>query len=64
MKEKQRKSVSWLFLKVPLSTTIAIESPRRELFIDMIVERFIFQNNEITVFACFTFLKQVWDYLK
>jgi len=30
-----------------------MESSRRDLFIDMVV-RFIFKNNQITLFPCFT----------
>jgi len=44
MKVKQGKSVIWLFLKMPLSLSI-MESSRRDLFIDVDVDRFIFKNN-------------------
>jgi len=33
-----------------------MESSRRDLSIDMIVERFIFKNNQITLTPYFTFL--------
>ena len=29
---------------------------RRELSIDMVIDRFISKNNQITVFPCFTFI--------
>ena len=45
------------------SLTISMEGSRRNLFIDMIVDRFIFNNNQITLSPCFT-LKHTWDYLK
>jgi len=32
-----------------------MESSRRDLFIDMVVDRFIFKNNQITLSPCFTF---------
>jgi len=31
-----------------------MESSRRDLFIDMAVDRFSFKNNQITLFLCFT----------
>jgi len=31
-------------------------SSRRDLLIEMVVERFIFKNNEITLSPCFTFI--------
>jgi len=40
-------------------------SSRRDLFIAMVVDRFIFKSNETTFTLCFTsYLKQVWDYRK
>jgi len=33
-----------------------MESSRRDLIIDMIVDRFIFKNTVITLFPCFTFI--------
>jgi len=41
-------------------------SSRRDRFIDMAVDRFIFKNNQITLFPCFNFILKsgVWDYLK
>jgi len=43
-----------------------MESSRRDLFIDMVEDRFILKNNRITLSPCCTFvyLKQVLDYLK
>jgi len=54
MKVKQGKSVIWLFLKILMNNHI--ESSRRDLFIDMIVDSFIFNNNLITLAPCFTFI--------
>ena len=51
-----RESVIWLFLKIPRWITISIESSRRDLFIDMVVDGFIFKNNHITLSSCFTFI--------
>jgi len=63
VKVKQGKSSIWLFLKIWL--TISMESSWRDLFIDMVVDRFILKNNHITLYFCSTFIpKQVWDYLK
>jgi len=60
MKVKQGKSVIWLILKVPLLITISMESSQRDLFID----RFTFNNDQITPSVCSTFIrKQVGDYL-
>jgi len=42
---KQGKSVIWLFLKMKLSTTLPVESSRRELSIDG-----IFKNTAVTEF--------------
>ena len=39
--DKTRKSVIWLFSKIPLLITIAMESSQRDLFIDMVLKRFI-----------------------
>jgi len=40
-----------------------MQSSRRSLFIDMVVDSLIFKNNQITPY--FTLIpKQVWDYLK
>jgi len=33
-----------------------MESSRRDLFIDMVVDRFIFKNNQITLSPCFAFI--------
>jgi len=35
------------------------ESSRRDLFIDMVVDMFIFKNNEITLSPCFTFIPKI-----
>ena len=38
---------------------------RRELLINMDIDWFIFKNNQITLFICFTFLHKVgWNYPK
>jgi len=33
-----------------------MESSRRDLFIDMVIDMFIFKNNQIALFPCFTFI--------
>jgi len=33
-----------------------MESPRRDLLIDMVNDRFIFSNSRITLSPCFTFI--------
>ena len=35
-----------------------MESSRRDLFINMVVVRFIFIINQITLFPCFTFIPE------
>jgi len=35
-----------------------MESSRRDLLIDMVVDRFILKNNEITLSPCFSFLPE------
>jgi len=42
-KVTQGKSVIQLFLKISLCITISMESSRRDLFIDMVVDRFIYK---------------------
>ena len=54
MKVKQGKSVNWLFLEIPLRITITMESSQRDFPIDMVVERCIFNNNQITPSPCIT----------
>jgi len=56
MKVKQGLSLIWLFLKIPVGITISMESSRRDLFINMVVDRFIFKNNQMTLSPCFTFI--------
>jgi len=56
MEVKVRESVIWLFLKINLSTTIAMNGSRRELSIDIIIHWGIFKNNPISLFPCFTFI--------
>jgi len=42
-----------------------MESSRRELFIDMVVDGFIFKYNQVTLSPVSpSYLKQVYDYLK
>ena len=36
--------------------TISMESSPRDSFIDMVVDRFIFKSNQITLSPCFTFI--------
>jgi len=56
MKVKHGKSVIWLFLKIALRTTISMESSRRDLFIGMVVDRYIFNSNQDTPSPCFTYM--------
>ena len=56
MKVKQGKSVIWLNSKITVWITISIKSSWRDLFIDVVVDRFIFNNNQITLSPCFTLL--------
>jgi len=60
MKVKRGKSIKRLFLKVVylFEKKISMESSRRDLFIDM-VDRFIFKNNQITLYPCFTFTTKI-----
>jgi len=51
MKVEQGKSVIWLFLKINLSTTISMKRSRRELSIDMVIHKKIFENNQITLLS-------------
>jgi len=44
MKMKQEESVIWLFLKINISTTIAMKTARRELSIDIFIDIDIFEN--------------------
>jgi len=54
MKVWQEKTVIWLFLKILVWITISMESSQRDLFIDVVVDRFILKNNQITLSLCFT----------
>jgi len=62
MRVKQEESVIWLFFKIPLWIKISMESSW-DLFIDMVFDRFIFKNHQITLFPCFTFIPGVRNYL-
>ena len=53
MKVKHGKDVIWLFLKIPLWITISMKSSRRDLSIDMVIQRGIFKNNQITLLPPF-----------
>jgi len=48
MSVKQEKSAVWLLLKIPL--------PVLNLFIAIMVDRFILKNSSVTLFTCFTFI--------
>jgi len=37
MEMKREESVIWYFLKIKLSTTISMKTPREELFIDIVI---------------------------
>ena len=54
MKVKRGKSVIRLILKIPQLIVISMVSSQRDLFIDTIVFRFMF-NNQITLSRRFTF---------
>jgi len=41
-------SVIWFFYKIPQSITISIKISRQELFIDMLVDEYIFNSNQST----------------
>ena len=42
-----------------------MESSRRLLFVDVVVDTIVSKKNQIALSPCFTFIpKQVWDYLK
>jgi len=55
MKVKQGQSVTWLFLKINLSTAISMKRSRRELSFDMVIHGGILKK-QITLFPCFTFI--------
>jgi len=44
------------WVKINLLTTMSMKNSRRELSIDMVVLKDIFNNNQITLFPCFTFI--------
>jgi len=44
MKVKQGKSAIWLFFKISLSITISMESSRRDLFSDVVFQKFILKE--------------------
>jgi len=42
---------------------MSTESSRRELFIDVVVNRLIFERNPNTAFPCFNLIpRKAWDY--
>jgi len=41
-----------------------METSRRDLFIDVIFDRFTLNNNQITLSPCFTFIPKTWDYVR
>jgi len=56
----KKESVIWLFLE-RLINNISMKRSRRELSIDMIIHRVIFENTQITLFSCFTFTHKTGD---
>jgi len=48
MQEKRGKSVILLFLEIFLRITTSMKSSRRDLFIDMVDERFILKKSRYT----------------
>jgi len=55
MKVEQGKSIIRLFFKIPLYINI-LNSSRQDLFDYMVVDRFIFKNNQITFSPSFPFI--------
>jgi len=51
------KNVIWVFLKIKPSTTTSIKRSRQELSIDMVIDRGIFKNNQMTLFSLFFITK-------
>jgi len=45
-----------IIFMINLSTTISMKRSRRELSIDVIIHKGIFNNNQITLFPCFAFI--------
>jgi len=58
MNVQQANSENWLFLNIPKWITISLESSRRDLFIGMVVGRFVFKYNQITFSTCFAFIRK------
>jgi len=54
----------WSFLRIPLSITISIKNSRRDLFIDIVVDRFIFIDNQVSLLRCFTFISYTMGLLE
>jgi len=55
MKVKQRNGVVWSLIKISLCITISMKNSQQDLFIDIVVDWFIFKNNQIKLSPCFTF---------
>jgi len=56
MQVKYERNVIGLFLKINLSSGISMKRSRRELSIDMVICRGVYENNQITLFPCFTLI--------
>ena len=56
MEVKREKNVIRLFFKVNFLTTISVKRSRWELSIHLVIDIFIFKNDRITLFQCFTFI--------
>jgi len=52
----QDMSIIMVFLKILRWITISMKSSRRDLFFDMVIDRFIFKNNRITLSPGFNFI--------
>jgi len=51
MKGKQEECVIWSFLKIDLSIIISMKRSRRELSIDVAIQRVIFRNYLFALFS-------------
>jgi len=58
VKQGERESVIWLFLKINRSTTISMKRSRRELSIDMVIHWGIFEKKYIALFRS-TFIPKI-----
>ena len=62
MNVKQRRSETWLSIKINLSTTISMKRSRREFLIDMVIDKGILKNDQIP--ASFAFIPYRYETTK